>query len=196
MPSGRPRDPQVEDRILSTAFRQLSEEGYGRMSLDAVAVEAKVSKPTIYRRWASKADLATAAIRRLQVSEPPVNAGSSKHTLQGIMQNFRKSLLRPNGMSLVGTVLAEERHTPELLALFRRRLVEPRRRMLREVLERAKAAGELRRDADLDAAVNMLVGALYARYLASSRIPTGWGDVLVDIVWEGVAVRRESGQSR
>ena len=159
---------------------------------NAVAVEAAVSKPTIYRRWGSKADLATAAVQKIQIAEPPVTTGSPKRDLQCILRNLRQSLLRPNGMSLVGTVLAEEQHTPELLELFRRRLVEPRRRMLREVLEQAKAAGELRRNADLDAAVNLLVGALYARYLASSRIPQGWGDVLVDIVWDGIAARPQT----
>lgn len=46
---------------------------------------------------------------------------------------------RPFGMVMIGSVLAEESTTPEPLALFRERLVEPRREELREVLERARA---------------------------------------------------------
>jgi len=62
----------------------------------------------------------------------------------GILENFCRSLMRPNDMSLSGTVLAEEGLTPELLRLFRARLVIPRRAMLRAVLKRAQSQNLLR----------------------------------------------------
>ncbi|MGH9667329.1 MAG: TetR/AcrR family transcriptional regulator, partial [Bryobacteraceae bacterium] len=130
---GRPRDPEVETRILGIALRQLGEQGYSRMSLHQIAAEAGVSKPTIYRRWSGKADLATEALRSLQLSESLVATGTTTGDLAGILQNFRRSLLRPNGMALIGTILAEETHTPELLSLFRERIVGPRRKVLRLV---------------------------------------------------------------
>jgi hypothetical protein len=89
-------------------------------------------------------------------------------------------------MSLIGSVLSEEHHTPELLALFRERIVAPRRAMLRPVFERAVARGEIREDTNIDAAVNLLIGAFYARYLANSMVPAGYPAELVKIVWEGV----------
>lgn len=186
-PPGRPRDAEAEARILQVALRLLAEDGYSRMSLDAVAAEAGVSKPTIYRRWSSKADLATAALRTIQTSEPVVATGSTVGDLTATLQNFSRSLLRPNGMSLIGTVLAEEAHTPELLTLFRERLVANRRNQLHEILRRAQRNKELRPGVSLDAAVNMLVGAFYARYLASSTVPPGFAKELVDIVWKGLA---------
>ncbi len=183
---GRPRDPVTECRILDVALQMLREHGYNRMSVDAVALEAGVSKPTIYRRWLSKADLATAAIRTLRLLEPPVATGSTVGDLTSTLENFSRSLLRPHGMSLIGTVIAEEAHTPELIALFRERLVTPRREMLRAILDRAKAQGEIRPNVDLDCAVNMLVGAFYARYLADSKIPTAFSRHLAEIVWSGI----------
>lgn len=157
------------------------------MSVDAVALEAGVSKPTIYRRWASKADLATAAVRTLQLVEPPANTGKSKDDLVHTLENFGRSLLRPNGMSLIGTVIAEESHTPELIRLFRERIVTPRRQMLRAILDRAKAKGELAPRADLDCAVNLLVGGFYARYLADAKVPPAFARDVVEIVWSGIA---------
>lgn len=185
----RPRNPEVEERILRIALRQLSAEGYSRMSIDSIAAEAGVSKPTIYRRWPNKADLATAAVRSLQLSEPAVDSGSTVADLTGILQNFRRNLLRPNGMALVGAVLAEESHTPELLQLFRERVVAPRRAMLSAVLERAKKRNELRPGVSITAAVNMLVGGFYAHYLASPEIPLGYAKALVAIVWRGIEAR-------
>jgi AcrR family transcriptional regulator len=179
----------VEARILDVTLALLADQGYSRMSLDEVAARSGVSKPTLYRRWPNKADLATAALRTLQLREPAVDTGSTVGDLTRILQNFRRSLLRPNGMALIGAILSEENHSPELLALFRQRIVAPRRRMLSAVLERARQRGELREKADIDAAVNLLVGAFYARYLQQSEIPYGYPAQLVSIVWEGV--RRE-----
>lgn len=184
---GRPRDAEAERRILEAAIRALQEDGYNRMSVDAVALRAGVSKPTIYRRWASKEDLATAAVRTLQLVEPPVHTGTARGDLVQTLENFSRSLLRPNGMSLIGTVLAEESHTPELIRLFRERIVAARRRMLRAILERAKTSGEIRSDADLECAVNMLVGAFYARYLADSKVPASFPRDLVATLWSGIA---------
>ena len=98
-------------------------------------------------------------------------------------------------MSLVGTVLAEEAHTPELLLLFRDRLVAPRRKALRDILERAEKKGELRRGVSLDAAVSMLVGAFYARYLANSKVPAAFARDVVEIVWNGIAKPGSTGGS-
>lgn len=184
---GRPRDPETEARILQVALRMLAEDGYSRMSLDAVAAAAEAGKPTIYRRWPSKADLATAALRTIQLAEPSIDTGSTAGDLIGTLENFRRSLLRPNGMSLIGTVLAEESHTPELLALFRERIVAPRRAMLRTILERASSNGELRAGIDLDTISAMLIGGFYARYLAGSKIPLGFAREMVDAVWRGIS---------
>jgi AcrR family transcriptional regulator len=185
----------VEARILEVTLRLLADQGYSGMTLDDIAARAGASKPTLYRRWSSKADLATAALRTLQLSEPAVNTGSTTGDLTRVLQNFRRSLLRPNGIALVGTVLAEESNSPELLALFRERIVGPRRRMLFTILERAEARRELRPDADIDAAVNLMVGAFYARYLAHSRIPTSYPAHLVSIVWEGIRHAPTKGKS-
>lgn len=184
--AGRPRDTETERRILEVTVRLLAEEGYSRMSIDTVAAQAGVSKPTIYRRWQGKADLATAAICTIRLAEPEISTGSTVGDLTAALQNFSRSLLRPNGMALVGTVLAEEGHTPELLALFRERLVVPRRTIIRGILERARRRRELRSGVDLDATVSMLVGAFYARYLATSNIPLRFAQTTVETVWPGI----------
>lgn len=183
---GRPRDPETEARILDVALRHLARDGYSRMSMDAIAAEAGASKPTLYRRWASKADLATAAIQTIRFAEPPFDTGSIPGDLEAALANFSRSLLRPNGLSLIGTVLAEEEHTPDLIRLFRERLVAPRRAILRAILERARKRKELRPNADLDAAINLLVGAFYARYLAGSAITPDFTKQVVAIVWQGI----------
>jgi AcrR family transcriptional regulator len=188
---GRPRSEHVDDAILAAALAELGARGYARMTVDAVAARAGVSKPTIYLRHPTKADLATAAIASMRVQPRPLPTGDLRGDLIAHLRLLREGLERPNGMTMLGTVLAEENDTPELLALFRERLVKPRRRELRAVLEAARDRGELRPSANLDVAVNALVGAFFARYLAAEPLGGRFLSTLVDTVLDGVRLTPE-----
>ncbi|HEV3344456.1 MAG TPA: helix-turn-helix domain-containing protein [Pirellulales bacterium] len=118
-PLGRPRSAGTDEAILATTLRHLSEHGYARMSVDAIAADAHTTKPTIYRRWSSKEELAIAALARFQAQEQPKPTGSTESDLKTLLQDFQKKLLRPNGMAMIGTLLAEEQHTAKLIGLFR-----------------------------------------------------------------------------
>lgn len=193
--AGRPRDPGTDRAVLAAARRQLAAVGYARMSVDAVAAEARTTKPTIYRRWPTKEALAVAALAELQAEDAPAPTGDTAADVRAVLHDFRAKLLRPNGMAMIGTVLAEEAHVPELTARFRAHIVRPRREGLLAILSAAEGRGELRPDADLDAAVNALVGAFYARYLADGSIPADFPDRVTDAVLGGV-VREVRGKQR
>lgn len=183
---GRPREPEVDQRILDAALRLMAQSGYVRMSMDQVAQAAQVTKPTIYRRYPGKMQLALAAIVAYCAEEPPAYDGDTRGDLVAQLENFRRGLDRPNGMAMLGTVLAEEHETPELLASFRQHLVAPRRAAVGALLERARERGELRPDADLELAANMLIGSYYAHYLSGRPLPDDWAARAVDAVLAGL----------
>lgn len=183
---GRPRDVETDQRILDAAYRLMAQQGYVRMSMDAVAAEAGVTKPTIYRRWPAKIDLAMAAIVAACDPSRPAVTGDTRADLIAELEHFKRAISRPHGMALLGTVLAEEHETPELLAAFREYLVAPRRQALRAILDRAAARGELAAGANLGLAVNLLVGAYYAQYLANTPFSEQWSAEVVDAVLAGL----------
>ena len=185
---GRPRSAEVDEAILQAAFRLLASGGYTRMSVDAVAAEAGVTKPSIYLRFPrGKAELAAAALAHGRDRSRAVDeTGDTRSDLVAHLEHFRRGIERPFGMSMIGTVLAEEQHMPGLLQRFREYVVEPRRRRFRAVLERARERGELRTDTDVDAAIAMLVGAYYAWYLAGASFPREWAERVVDTVLDGL----------
>jgi AcrR family transcriptional regulator len=183
---GRPRSERVDEAILAAARAELAERGYARMSVDAVAARAGVSKPTVYLRHPTKADLATAAIASMRAEARPAPTGDVRADLIAHLRLLRAGLERPYGMATLGTVLAEEHETPELLALFRERLVKPRRRELRAVLEAARERGDVRADVNLDVAVSAFVGAFFARYLAGESLGGRFVTALVDTVLDGL----------
>ena len=183
---GRPSEPVTDRRILDAALHLMAEQGYARMSMDQVAALAGVTKPTIYRRYPGKIQLAMAAIVAYCADTPAPETGDTRADLLAQLDQLRHALGRPNGMGMVGTVLSEERETPELLASFREHLVGPRRQTIRAILERARERGELRPDTDLAIAATLLVGAYYAHYLGGAPFPDGWSERVVDAVLRSI----------
>lgn len=175
---GRPLSPGYDEAILEAALRLMARDGYARMSMDAIAAEAGMTKGSIYRRYEGKAQLATAALAFMRDQREQKITDDVRADLIEELRRFRSGIERPNGMAMIGTVLAEESHVPELLANFRRDVVLPRRARLRRVLERAP----LRPGLDVDSAINVLIGSYYAAYLASGRPKRGWEARVVDLV--------------
>ncbi len=184
--AGRPRSAEKEAAILRAALELLASQGYVRMTLDQVAAAAGVSKSTIHLRWKTKADLLTAALAALRVTGVPAPSGQLRTDLVAILEDFAGVVERVDGMALIGTCLAEEAHTPELLGLLRERTVLPRRALLREALERGREEGLVRADADLEAAVSALLGPYYADYMAGRGGRPGWAEEAVDLVLTGL----------
>jgi AcrR family transcriptional regulator len=173
--------------VLEVALRHLADPGFGRMSLEAIAAEAGVGRAALYRRWADKAALATAALEHLRTSERAPRTGDTRRDLVAQLERVRRFYTQLGGMAMVGALLTEEERHPELLARFRERVVAPRREQLRAILVEGQARGDIRPDLDLDVAVAALVGTFYARYLSGDRFPTGWSDTVIDTLWPSLA---------
>src|SRR5690242_8581965 len=177
--AGRPRNRALDRAILSAAARQLGELGYARMSLESVAAAAGTTVPSLRRRYRNKAELAAAVIGSLRVEDPPAGGPTPRAHARAILENFHSNLRATPALGILGSLLTEEERHPELLHLFKTRLVEPRRALLRQAL----AAGELPESADLDALTSMLIGSFYARYLTLAGIPEDWPERVLNAIW-------------
>src|SRR3954469_3069681 len=59
---GSRRDPSIDTAVTAAARRLLVERGYAATSVDLIATTAGVSRPAVYRRWSSKAELVHEAV--------------------------------------------------------------------------------------------------------------------------------------
>lgn len=186
--AGRPRDASIDERVLAVTAAHLARSGYEAMSLVTVAEEAGTTRQAVYRRWPSKADLATAAIAALAEADERRPTDDAYADLVHELRSFQRGITRPDGLSMVGTML-NSGTDPALVELYRRRVVAPRRAALRRILERARAEGRIDHDADVATAVTMLTGSWYARALAGDPVPRGWADRTARLVWRGLGGR-------
>ena len=146
---GRPRDPGLDAAIRSATMDLLAEAGYGHLTMEQVAVRAKVSKDSLYRRFPDKLALVTDSLQhRARVVPDVPDTGS----LPGDMRAFLRALLRSRNAAqrALAGVSSEIAINPELRAAWHRGLGGMLTGCIREIVTRAAARGELPPDADLD----------------------------------------------
>jgi AcrR family transcriptional regulator len=188
---GRPRSERAHEAILEATLDLLVEEGFSRMSIEAVATRAGVGKATIYRRWPSKADLvaeAVACMKDDQLSD--VDNGNVRDDL---FQLGRQSLKGKDTAEVTDVMIklmsARARH-PELQEAFVRQVIEPRRRIVADVLRRGVERGEIRPDIDVELAMDVILGLVSYRSMVSAR-HAGISETslrrLIDVVLDGIA---------
>lgn len=183
---GRPRDPGLDGRILAAAEQRLREHGYAGLSIEAVAAAAGTSVPSVRRRYRDRPALAAAVIDAWRAEPLPAPRGSPRRRALAVLENFGRNLALGDSMPLLGTLLAEEGRHPELIGRFRASLVKPRRAMLADAIADGVREGELPRDTEVEAVVNMLIGSFYARHIARGAIPRDWAARVLRQTWPPV----------
>lgn len=187
---GRPRDVEVDRRILAATFRQLVEVGYGALTIEAVAADAGVAKTTIYRRYPTKPELAVAALSVEVPFAPPPAELHARDALDAFVHQAIAMLIESGVIRILGSLLVEETREPGLLDAFRARILSPRRELVERMLRRGIERGEIRPDIDPLIVTEMIAGAILGHHaILGLRGDQAWVDQLVDHVWAAIAPR-------
>jgi AcrR family transcriptional regulator len=194
---GRPRDPGADARILDAASALLLDRGYERMTIDEVAERAGVGKATVYRRWASKDELAHDAFQRIFDVEVPVpDTGSLRDDLVAVYRSSLEFANTPTGQRFLLLVAAEASRDDRAAGVYLQ-MYDRRREIGRTMLRRAVDAGELRADLDLDETIGLLPGLLLMRALCRLPMPhPDEAERMVDTLLLGAARQTGSTSTR
>jgi hypothetical protein len=85
-------------------------------------------------------------------------------------------------------LIAQGHTDPEIAQAFMERWILPRRAVVRAVLQRGIARGELRADVDLEIAIDALYGPLWFRLLLGfGQVDGNYADALAEHVLVGLA---------
>lgn len=138
--------------ILDAALEVIAEHGYEGMTIDVVAARAKAARATVYRRWATKADLAVDAVAHMSRSDTEQivlpDTGSLRDDLIAtiVPQSVEEQELRIRVMS---GLVALARTDPRLAEMTAAAGLDPWIETSRSLLQRAVDRGEYP-DIDLD----------------------------------------------
>ncbi|GHC19956.1 MULTISPECIES: TetR/AcrR family transcriptional regulator [Gemmobacter] len=107
-----------ERRILDAALKVFAETGYSGATMDAVAMAAGLSKPTLYQYFASKEALFSAMMlgkrdRMLDVFEHPTEEGMVNDLLE-FAWDYADTVMRPDLLSLARLIIGEVQRFPEI----------------------------------------------------------------------------------
>jgi AcrR family transcriptional regulator len=161
---GRPRDRRIDTDVVAAVLRTLRDGGYHAVTIDGVARRVGRARSSVYRRWRSKRHLVAYAVVSVLGEDPAADTGSTRGDLEAAVATLLRGFAGPLGAALPGLVadMAQDR---ALALIIRAKVLAPRRRSMREALERAQRRGEARRDLDVEAVLDMLTGPFYFRTL-------------------------------
>lgn len=187
-PSGRPRDPHIDEAVIAATLAELDEVGYSNLTLEKVARRAETSRPAIYRRWSGRAPLVLSAIAgRLDVPTPP----DTGCTLCDVGESFNVFLaayrtIRPDTLNALYSECVRD---PALQERYVATVVEPSRRAVRETLDRAISRGDLRDDIDRELLLDFVASLAHYRALFGRRHLTDTeAEAAVETLLKGAAV--------
>jgi AcrR family transcriptional regulator len=157
---GRPRDPKRREAILRAAVELVSEVGYDRMTVEALASRAGVSKPTIYRRWpGGKKEIVIDAIRlKHEAADTLPDHGSLRGDLLALLQTMVEHL--SEDAHLAGGLISQLRDSEELSALMRDEVVTYERERVGRLIARAVERGEIPADGRITPLFHDIAGSL------------------------------------
>lgn len=156
VPSGRPRDPEVDRRIIHAAVDLFGDVGWAGFNFEAVARRAGVGKASVYLRWASKESLLSDALTAKLAPTADVDTG----TLRGDLVELARQLLRlyaGDGGRAAQRIALEAAEIPGVAAHYEA-LSQSQILAARTIVRRGIDRGEIRKDASVTLLLDTLCG--------------------------------------
>ena len=140
----RRRGAVLETALLEAAWDELVEGGYGHFTMEAVVQRSGTSRPVLYRRWSSRAELAIAAIRH-HARQTPIIVHDTGSLRDDLLALLRQVSSRRADMGLLVFVQMSEyfMETQSSPADLRASLIEGEQGWLSTIFLRAVSRGEI-----------------------------------------------------
>lgn len=185
-PSGRPRDPRIEQAALVAVRDLLAEGGYAAVTGAAVAARAGTTKAALYRRWPALPHLVHEAVFPGELALGTDLEADIDVVLARLVRGTRDALCTPAAAAALPGLLAEAGTYPDLHAGMIRRFSGVLAAM-DERLGHAIDAGEAHPDARADDLVQLVIGTVIAALLLDpGSLDDAWVDRLTASVLRGL----------
>lgn len=198
-PDATRRSEKSRRAIYEAALALVAEVGYPKTTVEGIAARAGVGKQTIYRWWASKADVLMEAFvdlgeqaARAAGQEPYAipDTGDLAADLRAVLRLTVDQLYDPRFEAPSRALAAEGVVNEQLGREFVTKLLEPQLQLYVDRLRSAQDSGAVRPDVDPRIALELFVSPLAQRWLQhTGPISYAYTDALVDYALYGLTPR-------
>ncbi len=155
-----------------------------------------MGKATIYRRWRSKEELVADLLDDLAAPHIAVaDTGDTRQELLAAVTNPIHALSDTDFGPVIRALLGQIAVNPTIGDPFRRTVVRARREEIARVVGRGIDRGDLRPDADVELATELLVGPVYFRLVFGGALDDAFAGRVVDAFLDGYAAPTREGDT-
>lgn len=165
---GRPLNAAIDEHLLRATQDLLIDEGFERLTMDAVAKRCGASKATIYRRWPSKTALVVAAAAALLHAPEPPDTGDLRDDLLECGRAYIQTGTR--NAEVLASVISASRHDSTLREASRLALGAPYGGLFDQVLTRAVERGLIQADLDVETLAQVFPAIAYQKVAAQGQL--------------------------
>jgi AcrR family transcriptional regulator len=178
----------VDDTVLQVTIELLATMSFARLSMELVAKRAAVGKPTVYRRWPSKAALVADAVARFAPNPHFDPEGDTAESARRGLVSFAYAIAESGIAHVLYSLLGEAMTDADLAETLRARYFRPRQQVIETALRRCVAAGTLPADLDLSSAISLLLGPLLHGWIVrGTQLDERQMTELVTLGWAALA---------
>jgi AcrR family transcriptional regulator len=156
---GSRRDPSIDAAVLSATRRLLIDKGYSATTIDLIATTAGVSRPAVYRRWNSKAQLVHEALFPDLGPDPPEDDFAAEITrlCRGALRMYGDAAVREAIPGLLNDLRTDRR----MRRVLSDRLEATARSQLADRVDDAVADGTARHGISADTIMDVIAGGAW-----------------------------------
>jgi len=191
---GRPRSDSARGKILRAAGDMLRDGGLLSVTMEGAASRAGVGKPTVYRHFHNRHELAMAAL--MAATDGATDAYADENPMDALRAQLRETaalFASPTGRQ-VAQILASGYGETEISKAFRSHFVQAKRNEGRMLLEQAVDEGLVRCGVPIELVLDLIYGPIFYRLISGhADLGDQYSDELLDLALDGVGERSAGG---
>lgn len=167
---GRRRDPRVDAAVLAATRELLTRVGYSALTFEAIARQAGVHRPAIYRRWRTKAELVHDAVYPADAGTVGfASSGDFAADLRLVAQGAIALFSRREVLAAVPGMMADRQSDVRLQRRLQPRVEAAARKAFASFVEDAVARGDAHAPVAPDVLLDALAGTVLMRIATRGR---------------------------
>ena len=189
----RPRDEELNEKIIQSAADEFHQNGYGPMTLASVAKRAGVRPGAVYTRFRDKKEMLVAILEHVsKVSESQTKVRVTDDPYDDLVFAVREvhnSVSSLHAFTIPALAIMDTDEADEVRHLIRENMTRNRHmQLIRPALEKLKEAEMLSDTIDINYASAMLVGAYFTFRLALD--PSKWPSDMPEKLVESLGINK------